>query len=56
MAASYAVREALWIRKLVADLGQPVAAVPLGCDNQGALSVLHNLVLSEGSSHVRDHC
>jgi hypothetical protein len=52
MAASSAVREALWLKKLVAELGQPVAAVPVCCDNQGALSLLHNPVLSDRSKHI----
>jgi hypothetical protein len=55
MAASSAVREALWLRKLVADLGQPLAAVPIGCDNRGALSLLHNPVLSDRSKHIDVH-
>lgn len=55
MAASAAVKEALWLRKLVADLGQPVAAVPVACDSQGALSLLHNPILSERSKHIDVH-
>jgi hypothetical protein len=55
MAASSAVREALWLKKLVAELGQPVATVPIGCDNQGALSLLHNPILSDRSKHIDVH-
>lgn len=55
MAASAAAREALWLKKLVAELGQPVAAVPICCDNQGALSLLHNPVLSDRSKHIDVH-
>jgi hypothetical protein len=55
MAASAAAREALWLKKLVGELGQPVAVVPVCCDNQGALSLLHNPVLSDRSKHIDVH-
>jgi hypothetical protein len=55
MAASAAAREALWLKKLVADLGLPVETVPIGCDNQAALSLLHNPVLSDRSKHIDVH-
>lgn len=55
MAASAAAKEALWLRKLLADLGEPVATVFVSCDSQGALSLLHNPVLSERSKHIDVH-
>jgi hypothetical protein len=55
MAASSAAREALWLRKLVTDLGQPLAVVPVSCDNRGALSLLHNPILSDRSKHIDVH-
>jgi hypothetical protein len=55
MAASAAAKEALWLRKLLADLGEPVATVSVSCDSQGALSLLHNPVLSERSKHIDVH-
>ena len=55
MAASAAVKEALWLRKLLADLGVPVATVPISCDSNGALALLHNPVISERSKHIDVH-
>jgi histone deacetylase 1/2 len=55
MAASSAAKEALWLRKLLADLGEPVATVSVSCDSMGALSLLHNPVLSERSKHIDVH-
>jgi hypothetical protein len=55
MAASAAAKEALWLRKLLADLGVPVATAPISCDSNGALALLHNPVLSERSKHIDVH-
>lgn len=55
MAASAAAKEALWLRKLLADLGEPVVTVSVSCDNNGALSLLHNPVSSERSKHIDVH-
>jgi hypothetical protein len=55
MAASAAAKEALWLRKLLADLGEPVATVSVSCDSNGALSLLHNPVSSERSKHIDVH-
>lgn len=53
MAAAHAVREALWLRKLVSDLGVAVEQpVPILCDNQAALSLLHNPITSVRSKHI----
>jgi Reverse transcriptase (RNA-dependent DNA polymerase) len=55
MAASAAVKEALWLRKLLADLGVPVATVLMSCDSTGALTLVDKPVLSERSKHIDVH-
>ena len=55
MAASAAAKEALWLRKLCGELGMSVQSVPICCDSQGALALLHNPILSERSKHIDVH-
>lgn len=53
MAAAHAVKEALWLRKLMADLGMSSnAAVPIKCDNQSALKLLKHPISSLRSKHI----
>jgi hypothetical protein len=52
MAAGAATREALWLRSLLHDLGVPVATVPVGCDNQGAIALVRNPITSPRSKHI----
>ena len=54
MSASEAGKEALWLRILLPDLGQPIGAqpVPIACDNQGAIQVLKNPIASVRSKHI----
>jgi hypothetical protein len=55
MAASAAAKEAVWLGQLFADMGVQCSPVPLGCDNQGALSLTGDHVLSERSKHIGIH-
>ena len=52
MAAAQAVKEALWLRKLMMDLGKPLETVELHSDNQAALSLLKNPIASARSKHI----
>ena len=52
MAAGFAVKEALWLRKLMKDLGVTVECVPIKCDNQGAIKLLRNPIASVRSKHI----
>jgi hypothetical protein len=53
MAAAHAVKEALWLRKLHADItGRPTVAVRILCDNQAALHLLKNQVTSSWAKHI----
>jgi len=50
--AFMAVREALWLRTLVRKLGGGSKAVPMLCDNQGAIKRMHNPAGTAWSEHI----
>ncbi len=52
MAAAQAVKEALWLRKLMVDLDLGKATVHLFGDNQSALKLLKNPIASVRSKHI----
>ena len=52
MAASYATKEALWLRKLLADIGYVIPTVQLAGDNQGALKLVKHPIASVRSKHI----
>lgn len=52
MAAAAAVKEALWMRTLLADLGFPPGPVPIFSDNQAAIKILQNPISSNRSKHI----
>jgi hypothetical protein len=52
MAAGTAIREALWLRKLLADLGYPVGTMEIKGDNQAALKLLENPSNMARSKHI----
>ena len=51
-AAAQAVKEALWLRLLLNDLGVPVNCFPIRADNQSALKLLKNPISSMRSKHI----
>jgi histone deacetylase 1/2 len=51
-AAASAVKEALWLRKLLSDLDIVVGAVAIKIDNQSALKLLYNPISSARSKHI----
>jgi hypothetical protein len=55
MAASSAVKEGLWLRKLGRELGMQYSCVQMYCDSQGALALLQNPVISDRSKHIDVH-
>ncbi|KAJ9518062.1 hypothetical protein QJQ45_009996 [Haematococcus lacustris] len=55
MAASGAVKEAVWLRKLMQDLGLPGTCVNIMCDNQAALQLLNNPMASARVKHISVH-
>jgi hypothetical protein len=53
MAAAAAIKEALWLRKLMTDLALSTGGpIQLYCDNQAALALLKNPILSQRSKHI----
>jgi hypothetical protein len=52
MAAAAAVKEALWLRKLKADMNIKGGALALFSDNQAAITLLKNPVNSQRSKHI----
>ncbi|GFH18455.1 reverse transcriptase Ty1/copia-type domain-containing protein [Haematococcus lacustris] len=55
MAASSAVKEGLWLRKLMQDLQLPGDCTSIMCDNQAALQLLHNPIASARAKHINVH-
>ena len=52
MAAAYAIKEGLWLRTLLSDLGMRLDTIPINADNQGAIKLLKNPVFSMRSKHI----
>jgi hypothetical protein len=52
MAAAAAVKEALWLRVLLAELGVPVQPLRVHCDSQGAIKLLKHPIASQRSKHI----
>ena len=52
MAAAAAIREALWLRKLLGDLQVTNGAITVRADNQGAIKLLKNPITSMRSKHI----
>lgn len=52
MAAAFAIKEALWMRKLLSDLQLSIDTIPIKADNQSAIKLLKNPVFSMRSKHI----
>ena len=52
IAAAQATKEALWLRLLLNDLGVPINTFQIMADNQSALKLLKNPVISSRSKHI----
>ena len=52
MAAANAVKEALWLRKLLSDFDIHIGTVDIACDNQGAIKILKHPIASVRSKHI----
>lgn len=52
MAAAHAVKEALWLRILLQDMGEEAGAVTLFCDNMGAYKLLRNPLAQARTKHI----
>lgn len=52
MAAAAAVKEGLWLRKLLASLNLGIGTVTIMADNQSAIKLLKNPISSVRSKHI----
>lgn len=52
MAAAYAIKEGLWLRTLLSDLGLKLDSITIEADNQSAIKLLKNPVFSMRSKHI----
>lgn len=52
MAAAYAIKEGLWLRTLLSELGLDTSTVTIRADNQSAIKLLKNPVFSMRSKHI----
>nr|GEZ21827.1 hypothetical protein [Tanacetum cinerariifolium] len=52
MALTEAVKEAIWLRGLLKELGVELNTVAVNCDNQGAIHLSRNHVLNERTKHI----
>lgn len=52
MAAAYAIKEALWLRTLLLELGMEIGTITINADNQSAIKLLKNPVFSMRSKHI----
>jgi hypothetical protein len=52
MAAAYAIKEGLWLRTLLSELGLDTSTITIQADNQSAIKLLKNPVFSMRSKHI----
>ncbi|GJW06494.1 hypothetical protein Tco_1568917 [Tanacetum coccineum] len=52
MALTEAVKEAIWLRGLLEELGVKLNTVAVNCDNQGAIHLSRNHVFHERTKHI----
>eukprot|EP00168_Porphyra_purpurea_P003952 TRINITY_DN1457_c0_g1_i3.p1 TRINITY_DN1457_c0_g1~~TRINITY_DN1457_c0_g1_i3.p1 ORF type:complete len:899 (+),score=181.15 TRINITY_DN1457_c0_g1_i3:879-3575(+) len=52
MAAAMAAKEAIWLQRLLGELGNDHGPVVLNCDSQGAVAMMRNLVSSPRTKHI----
>ncbi|GJY88511.1 retrovirus-related pol polyprotein from transposon TNT 1-94 [Tanacetum coccineum] len=52
MALTEAVKEAIWLRGLLKELGVELNTVAVNCDNQGAIHLSRNYVFHERTKHI----
>jgi phosphopantetheinyl transferase (holo-ACP synthase) len=52
MAAAMAVKEALWLRALMSEFGLQVSTVTVLCDNEAAIAIANNPIISQRAKHI----
>jgi hypothetical protein len=52
IAAATAIKEAMWMGRMLEELGMSVGPITLYCDNQGCISNLKNHLVSKYTKHI----
>lgn len=52
MAAAAAIKEALWVKRLLVELSMDIGTITIKADNQSAIKLLKNPVISMRSKHI----
>lgn len=52
MAAAYTIKEGLWLRNLLTEIGLSIGTMEINADNQSAIKILKNPVFSMRSKHI----
>lgn len=52
MAAAYSIKEGLWLRTLLRELGIAINTITISADSQSAIKLLKNPVFSMRSKHI----
>jgi hypothetical protein len=52
MAAANAVKEALWLRKLLSELHLPSSTISIYADNQSAIKLVKNPITTDRAKHI----
>jgi hypothetical protein len=52
MATTQACKKAIWMRKLMEELGHKQKKIPLYCDNQCALHIERNSMFHSRTKHI----
>ena len=52
MAAAATIKEALWLRKLLRDLGMDLSCITIKADSQSSIKLLKNPIISNRSKHI----
>lgn len=52
ISAAEGAKEAIWLKRFHSELGARISAMPLRCDNQGAIALIHDPVFHQRTKHI----
>jgi hypothetical protein len=52
ISAAEEAKEAIWLKRFHSELGARTSAMPLRCDNQGAIALIHDPVFHQQTKHI----
>jgi hypothetical protein len=52
ISAAEGAKEAIWLKRFHSELGAPTSAMPLRCDNQGAIALIRDPVFHQRTKHI----